>query len=161
MEIIMKTTDILIYSVIAAFLLVAVLFGNRKRTKTAPQREYVTTPVLSPPEQVLYFRLRDELADYIILCQVSMHRVIRPKKRDKSAFNAISQKAIDFVICRKDFSTVCVVELDDDSHRAKEEKDRSRDAYMTSAGIQTIRWSVRSMPAASDIAIAMRKFEKK
>lgn len=125
--------------------------------KLLVSNEYAPKLVLTKPEQVLFHRLREAIPTHIVLAQVSMHRVIKPKGGGKAAFNTISQKAIDFVICRPNFSVVCVVELDDSSH----DKDRnmSHDTYMISAGIETIRWDVKNMPGQPDIALALRKFD--
>lgn len=153
----MKTVDLLLYAFIGVMLLFVVVSKLRKPSRFIGQYEYRAVPVLSSPEQALFFRLREALPACIVLAQVSMHRVIRPKSGGKAAFNAISQNAIDFVICRKDFSVVCVVELDDSSH--DKAADFTRDTYMTSAGIETFRWHVRTMPAVSDIYNAMRKFD--
>ena len=155
----MKTSDLLLYAaaIVAALLFVAFLKNLTKRKKSRVDYEYAPKLVLTKPEQVLFHRMREALPTYIVLAQVSMHRVIKPNSRDKAAFNQISQKAIDFVICRPNFSVVCVVELDDSSHN--KDKDMSRDTYMISAGIETFRWDVRSMPALPDIALALRKFD--
>ena len=155
----MRTADLLIYglAIVAALLVAGFLKGKSNRTGISYPHEYVAQLVLTNPEQILFHRLRETLPTYIVLAQVSMHRVIKPKGGGKPAFNAISQKAIDFVICRPNFSVVCVVELDDSSH--DKAGDMSRDTYMISAGIETIRWNVKNMPGQPDIALALRKFD--
>jgi hypothetical protein len=155
----MKTSDLLIYGavLVAVLLLVSLAKGLGKRKKATGSYEYAPKLVLTKPEQVLFHRLREALASCIVLAQVSMHRVIKPKGGGKAAFNTISQKAIDFVICRPNFSVICVVELDDLSHN--KDRDLSRDTYMTGAGIETLRWEVSNMPAPPDIALALRKFD--
>lgn len=114
----MKTFDLLLYGAILVVVLVLVTYIKRWGTakKSLVSYEYAPKLLLTKPEQVLFHRLREALPTYIVLAQVSMHRVIKPKRGGKGALNAISQKAIDFVICKPDFSVVCVVELDDSSH---------------------------------------------
>lgn len=155
---VVKTSDLLIYGVVlvAVLLLVSYVKSLGRGRKSIASYEYAPKLALTKPEQVLFYRLREALPTYIVLAQVSMHRVIKPKGGGKAAFNTISQKAIDFVICRPNFSVVCVVELDDSSHN--KERDMSRDTYLISAGIETIRWDVNNMPAQPDIALALRKF---
>ena len=154
----MKTFDLLLYGAVLVVVLVLVSYVKRWGTakKSRVSYEYEPKFVLTKPEQILFHRLREALPTYIVLAQVSMHRVIKPKGGGKAAFNTISQKAIDFVICRPNFSVVCVVELDDSSH--DKDRDMSRDTYMIGAGIETIRWDVKNMPGQPDIAIALRKF---
>lgn len=55
-----------------------------------------------------------------------------------SAFNPIAQKHVDYVICHPhDLAVLCVVELDDPSHRRPERQARDAlvDSVMASAGI--------------------------
>lgn len=155
----MSTFDLLLYGAILVVVLVLVSYVKRLGTakKSLVSYEYAPKLVLTKPEQILFHRLREALPTYIVLAQVAMHRVIKPKGGGKAAFNTISQKAIDFVICRPNFSVVCVVELDDSTH--DKDRDMSRDTYMISAGIETIRWDVKNMPGQPDIALALRKFD--
>ena len=110
---------------------------------------YKPRRLLSAPEAVLFLRLQQALPNHFVLTQVSMHRVLVATSGGKAAHNAIAQKAIDFVICRKDFSVACVVELDDASHR--KDRDAARDALLASAGIATVRFEARAMPSVGDI----------
>jgi hypothetical protein len=105
---------------------------------------------LSPPEQVLYFRLLRALPEHIVLAQVQLSRILGVRKGDnyQSWLNRISQLSADFVVCAKDASVLAVIELDDASHRS----DRRRDAdarktrAIEAAGLKLVRWSVSSLP---------------
>lgn len=55
-----------------------------------------------------------------------------PKGEMNAAFNRISQKHLDLVLCRPhDATIVCAVELDDPSHRRADR--RARDAFLEAA----------------------------
>ena len=55
-----------------------------------------------------------------------------PKAEWQRAFNRISRKHLDFVLCRPhDLSVVCVVELDDKTHRRSDR--RERDVFLERA----------------------------
>ncbi len=73
---------------------------------------------LSPPEQILYFRLIEALPEYIILAQVQLSRFLGVKKGHNhlSWSNRINRMSADFVVCNKDSSIVAVIELDDSAH---------------------------------------------
>ena len=155
----MKISELLLLlgALVALMVLAAFVIKLTERKKSSVAYEYAPKLILTKPEQVLFHRLREALPTDIVLAQVSMHRVIKPKSRERASQNIIAQKAIDFVICRPNFSVVCVVELDDSNH--EKERDMSRDSYMISAGIETIRWDVHNMPGQPDIALALRKFD--
>lgn len=70
-----------------------------------------------------------------------------PGSARQSAFNRISSRHTDFVICNKnDLSFVAVVELDDKSHKAdkQKEKDQFLNAALSSAGIRIIRFPAKA-----------------
>ena len=68
------------------------------------------------------------------------------------AFNKISAKHFDFVICDKnDFSIICVVELNDSSHQRSDRK--NRDMFLVAA-CQSANIPLVQVPAASSYNIA-------
>ena len=153
----MKVNLILPYVLVFAILLaiLALLKARSKRGLRGEAAAYRAKRVLTPPEAVLYHRLELALPDHIVLAQVAMHRVLSATEGGKAAFNAISQKAIDFVICRKDFSVACVVELDDASHRR--DRDGARDEMLAGAAIATVRFEARAMPTVADIGMQLSR----
>ena len=54
--------------------------------------------------------------------------------------NLFNRKVADFVVLDKQFNVVAIVELDDASHKDKEEKDADRDALIAEAGYRVIRY---------------------
>lgn len=46
------------------------------------------------------------------------------KQKQRTAFNKIAAKHLDYVLCDKNFNIICAIELDDRSHELKERKKR-------------------------------------
>jgi very-short-patch-repair endonuclease len=73
-------------------------------------------------------------------------------------WNKISQKSVDFVLCRKDGSVLVVIEIDDQSHLSakRSETDRIKNKILEAAGIPILRWKATPLPSEdvmrSDIA---------
>jgi very-short-patch-repair endonuclease len=139
-------------------LLVAVLFLFAlilAFIKALSQREPSIWPFyprkpLSPPEQILYFRLIKALPEHIVLAQVQLSRFLAVKKGNnfQSWLNRINRMSADFVICNKDASVLAVIELDDATHNSKtrQQADNKKDKAISSAGLRIIRWNVKSLP---------------
>ena len=90
------------------------------------KREYLTTE----NEKKLFFALRKALGEkYLIHCQVSLIALVDPVEY-KFKSKAWS-KRMDFVITDTATKVVCVIELDDATH--KREKRVVRDCYVNSA----------------------------
>jgi very-short-patch-repair endonuclease len=111
--------------------------------------------VLSQPEQVLYFRLIQALPGHIILAQVQLSRLLGVKKGHnyQAWTNRINRMSADFVVCNKDTSIVTVIELDDATHNRESRQiaDAKKDKALDAAGIQIVRWQVKSIPDLTTI----------
>lgn len=121
--------------------------------ESSPARLYAKLP-LTKREQPLYFQLTRVLGDeYVVLAQVAFSQFLGAKggttQQNNQLRARVRQKVADFMVCRRDFSIVAVIELDDSTHDAKQEKDAERDRYLRQAGIKVIRW--RQIPSAEDI----------
>lgn len=57
------------------------------------------------------------------------------------SINKIIQKHVDFLLCNQDFMPVCVIEIDDSSHRTAEaiRRDTVKDMALEKAGIPILR----------------------
>ena len=106
--------------------------------------------LLSPPEQVLYFRLVRALPGHIVLAQVQLSRLLEVKKGNggQGWLNRINRMSADFVVCARDSSVAAVIELDDASHAQPERStaDAKKDHALRSAGIRVVRWQARALP---------------
>lgn len=131
--------------------IIALVLAMTKPQETTPEDvwPFYAKKAMSKPEQILYHRLVEALPDKIILAQVQLSRMIGVKKgHDLSWFNRINRMSTDFVVCRKDFSIVSAIELDDKTHDKKERKiaDQKKDKALSAAGIPVIRWSTKQIP---------------
>ncbi|WP_199104498.1 DUF2726 domain-containing protein [Aquitalea sp. ASV11] len=100
--------------------------------------------LLSEREQGCYWRLVEHLSpDFIVLAQVGFSQILSTKggtgEQNYALYGTMRQKVADFVVCRQDLSIVAVIELDDSSHRGKEEQDKKRDAAVRQAGLLSFR----------------------
>ncbi len=93
---------------------------------------------LTEREQSMHNRLTQALPDLIVLTQVSFSALITAKAY--AVRNTFDRKTADFVVCDKAFQVLAVIELDDASHKGKEEKDGARDALLTNAGYRVLRY---------------------
>lgn len=135
-------------------LVIAMIIAARSRARPHLKTyEYQPSPILTEHEARLFKRITRELPDYYIFPQVSMSAILKPKLKQKSqnylaAFRAISQKRVDFLICDTALTILCLVELDDSTH--KKEQDEARDQMTASAKYKTIR--LRGNPDVIDLA---------
>lgn len=122
------------------------------KSQTEPQGPwpfYARHP-LNAAEQVLYHRLSMALPEYIILAQVPLTRVMGVSK-GHNFFEwqpRIRDLQLDFLICRKDFSVVAAVELDEDNQQGlvRQAVDERITRVCRDAELRLIRWHTRLMP---------------
>lgn len=134
--------------VILVALRVAASFARRYRVE-GPW-PFVQVRPLSPAEQVLYLRLVQALPQYVVLAQVPMSRFLRVRKghSPREWLNRISQKSVDYLICKPDFSIVVAIELDDASHGrpARSAADLTKNRALAAAGVPLVRWHAAALP---------------
>lgn len=145
-----QVAPILLIGVIAV-IAAAVLKGN----KGAREKPRARKP-LTEREQAMFFRLTETFPDLVVMPQVAMSALLTAKAQ--SSRNTFNRKVIDFVLCTKGFKTVCVVELDDASHRGKDADDTARDAMLKSAGYRTVRF--KNVPDAEPLRAAIRALDE-
>lgn len=153
----------------AAAIVVAIIAGLAKRKRPGTARADVDGPwpfalrptLLGAAEQVMLHRLREALPDKLIFAQVSLSRLLAVTTRtaEKSWFNRIAQKSIDFVVCRPDTRPIVAIELDDSSHDSARSaaRDAVKDRACAAAGLPILRWRVKSMPSVAEISAAIRE----
>jgi very-short-patch-repair endonuclease len=139
-------------------LIVAVALRLRRRGSDGPWPYFAKKP-LTPPEQVLYFRLATALPDHMVLAQVQLSRMLGVKKGNnyQSWLNRISQMSVDFVVCAKDATVLAVIELDDSSHQndRRVAADEKKGRALSAAGIKLVHWRVRELPDDEAIRSAL------
>ncbi|NLY26789.1 MAG: DUF2726 domain-containing protein [Alcaligenaceae bacterium] len=118
-------------------------------------------PLLTKNEQEFYGRLERALPDLYIFPQVAFRALMRPRSPSSSRaytreFSLIGSKHCDFLVCRKDFSPVVIIELDDRTHSA--ERDEKRDAMTANAGYVTLRYQSSHRPSIEEIRADVRSW---
>jgi len=123
---------------------------------------YVARKPLHPIEQELYWKLRLAVPSYSVLPQVALSQIVEPIPNIYEAWNPIAQKAVDFLVLRRDFTPLCVIELDGRHHQEQKqrEKDAKRDAALQMAGIPVIRWTMRSIPSSEEITALIKRLDQ-
>jgi len=128
--------------------------GNRK-----PAGSYALRSILSANEADFFHRLIRANGNGYVFPQVAMSALLEPETKDRkaraAAFNRIARKRVDYAIYTDKLELLCVVELDDRTHKAS--RDAERDIMLANAGIQTIRWQSKNKP---DVAEIRAQFEQ-
>jgi hypothetical protein len=104
-------------------------------------------PPLTPHEQKMYFELTSALPECIVLAQVAFSALITTESQ--ATRNRFDRKVSDFVLCSRQLNVIAIIELDDWSHKGREQQDADRDAMLKNAGYTTIRYA--RIPTAEKI----------
>ena len=133
--------DILLIPLVllAVVILIAILKTLLVAKKVAVQYSYKAAGALLSPAELSFFSVLDlAVGDSAhIVVKVRVADLLRPHKgmtrsNWQKAFNSISSKHIDFVICDKtNLKPLCAIELNDKSHQRKNR--RLRDEFITKA----------------------------
>jgi hypothetical protein len=136
------------------------LVARRKSIRTKPTNHFAAERsffgVLQKaigPEFTLLSKVR--LADIL---QVQRHP---STQRRSAAFNRISSKHADFVLCdAKTFRVVAVIELDDKSHREKtrQHRDQFLDAALGTVGIPVLHVPAQQSYSIADLRYQLQSF---
>jgi len=110
----------------------------------SPLAKFNSKQPLTQREATCYWSLVKNLhGHYVVLPQVAFSAFLYVDGADKRSnlrrFATMRQKVADFLIVRKDFTIVALIELDDSSHATKKDADRQRDAAIKEAGIRVFR----------------------
>jgi hypothetical protein len=118
-------------------------------SKNGPPSEYKSrSTLLTPAERSFFGVLQQALgSDYLIFAKVRLADILEPVKDPsrsawQKAFNRITSKHVDFVLCDKmTTSFVGIIELDDKSHGTLESgfRDNLVDDALKTAGIPILR----------------------
>jgi hypothetical protein len=99
---------------------------------------------LTERERVLYHRLSELFPSHIVFAQFALSQLIAVQSGTaarRSLRNKYQQLVADFVLCRRDFTVIAVIELDDASHAqsAQLERDARKSKAIRSAGMRLVR----------------------
>ena len=146
--------NIQLIGLIVLVLVVLVMFAVLKKPAASSKSLYrLNGPLFSPAERSFLGVLMQAVPDEtIVMGKVRVADVITPiKGLDRSkwqiAFNKISAKHFDFVVCdRSTLKVISVVELNDKSHKQKKRADR--DAFLreacASAGLRLLEFEAKA-----------------
>jgi very-short-patch-repair endonuclease len=108
---------------------------------------------LTDREQAMFFRLQQVFPDHVVMPQVAFSALLNAKT--VSSRNTFDRKVADFVLCTKAFAVVCVIELDDASHKNKRAADAARERLLTDAGYRVLRF--KNVPNIDEAKNALAK----
>lgn len=131
-------------------------FSNFFQNKSSGSVSYRSKPILTPSEQNFYYLLQEALQGYIVISQVQIIRFVNVMGagRDwKIAFEQISRKSVDFLICSRNFSVIAAIELQDKSHLRpdRQKSDEIKRAVLRAAGVRLVEYYVSSLPTVEEI----------
>ena len=146
---------------IAGVLLVVALI-KKKSGKGPVDFPYQSKEVLCSPAERSFMGALDKIVGngYRIFAKVRLADIVEVNKglsssARQSAFNRISRKHLDLVICdSRDLSIVGAVELDDKSHRktGRQERDQFLDKALEAAGVPILRIKAQSAYSIKEIS---------
>ena len=142
--------------VFAVLILIVILtecfksFGKGKKTKNIPDC-FAKTEILTQNEREFFKRLNEALKEeFYIFPQMAFSAFITHTGRDGFRYRYMfNTKRADFVVCDLNLNIICLIELDDSSH--KREKDLQRDTLLFSVGIPCLRYESRNKPKIEKI----------
>jgi very-short-patch-repair endonuclease len=125
--------------------------------------DFTANKPLTEREQVFYFRLIEAASESVVLAQVQVSCLMSVRGAGRQAwFNKISRKSVDYVVCRKDFSVIAAIELDDNSHNRadRQSADKDKDTALEAAGIRLLRFKGGELPSAAVLKMAIERADK-
>ena len=143
--------------VAVGILVMVVLFTRNQRPKEE-HWPYAPKQLLTDPQRLLFRRLIEALPECYVFAQLPLAKVldVRTGVPEQEWKSLISQKSLDFAICRQDSTIVAAVELSASSEDGGEHRgaDETRDKALTDAGVKVLRWTASSLPDVAAIQAA-------
>lgn len=136
----MKTALFLLFGL--ALMAIAIQFiAKSKGLGAGPKGSFGRRAIATANEQGMFWRLVEcfPQPEYVVLTQVSFGALLTA--RGGASRYSFAQKRADFILLDKSFKVIAIIELDDNSHKGREENDGKRDAMLTQAGYQVLRYA--------------------
>lgn len=128
--------------------------AEKQSLKPIQPNSYKATNFMSDNEFEFFNRLTQAFPEHYVFPQVAMSGLVSPKPTDFKQQNAIkntyNRSRVDFVLY-KDKKVVAIIELDDKTHKGKEDKDEKRDSILAQAGYKTYRFMSNNKPSVEDL----------
>lgn len=153
---------VLIVGVIIAAIVLLLAIVTSKTNKGEPELQYRLLPALLSKAELSFYGPLTQAAkayDVTVFSKVRIADVLAPVKNSdrkiwQRAFNAISSKHFDFVVCsNKDSMILLAVELDDKSHNTQkaQKRDRIVNTACDTAGLPLLRFKTKGGYVVADI----------
>ena len=157
---------VLLVAIIAIF---AISFALKLSIPSANYSYKINTSLLSAAERSFYGVLVNMVGDSIIVfAKIRVADILTPAKGSTrshwhKAFNRISSKHFDFVLCRNDdLNVLCVIELNDKSHFSK--KRMARDEVLRdvceSAGLPLVEIAAKRAYNTTELQLLLNDYIK-
>lgn len=127
---------------------------ENNQLKPLQENSYKPNIFMSDNEIEFFNRLVQAFPEHYIFPQVAMSGLVSPKTNEFKQLNAIkntyNRLRVDFVIY-KDKKVLAIIELDDVTHKGKEDKDNKRDGILNQAGYKTFRFNSKNKPSIEEL----------
>lgn len=148
--------SMMIILVVGAFLVFALMSAkSNDETKenkegAAEQDVYKARSLMTPNEMEFFERLVKAYPNYYIFPQVAMSGLLDAKTNDgkkvQGIRNSFNRYRTDFVVF-KDSKVLAIIELDDRTHKGREESDAKKDSMLKKAGYKILRFQSTNKPS--------------
>lgn len=144
-----------ILMILSLMLIITCLKAISKNTRNSKLSEdlneykdkYMSRNLMSTNEKIQYFKIKtvtDKMGLHLF-AKVRLADIIEPRKNVdnwKRYWNKVQSKHVDFFVCNKSMTSLCVIEIDDNSHKKEDRKSRDKfvDYILLQVGIETVRF---------------------
>jgi very-short-patch-repair endonuclease len=131
---------------------------RRDRARLSGRWPYRRRRPLGDLEQSIFFSLMDALPDHIVLCQVSLAKLVFVRGQEARLWQRHVQDLVaDFVVCDRSFRTVAVIELEDgfEDEIERTEAELRREKALMDAGFRLFRWNTFNLPSTDQMRNAI------
>lgn len=144
------------FAALVGVIAVAVAMLKRGNSRSGRPWPVYAKRLLGEREQVLFWRLAAAFPNHVVLAQVSLSQLLGVEKHTsnrQAISNRYRQLTADFVICKRSFEPIGVIELDGLSHDhpRRQSADERKAAALESAGVPLIRINVTAIPNEAEL----------
>jgi len=150
----------LIILVVGAFIVFALMSsksddeGKEKKGSQQDQDVYKARALMTPNEIEFFERLVKAFPNYYIFPQAAMSGLLDAKTNDgkkvQGIRNSFNRYRTDFVVY-KDGKVLSIIELDDRTHKGREESDAKKDSMLKKAGYKILRFQSTNKPSIEQL----------
>ena len=158
-------SNLIIVALLVIIVAIALTLFKKKAEKGPVGFPYQSKDVLCSPAERSFIGALDKIVgeNYRIFAKVRLADIVDVKSGPsasvrQSAFNRISSKHVDFIVCNaNDLSIMGAIELDDKSHRGKgrQERDQFLDKTLEAAGVPLLRIKAQSAYSIKEISSSL------